>query len=99
MVIKGAETHVRELFPQLKADGSPGLPEELTFIHAEDILAMYPDLPRKQRETELVKKFNAVFIYGIGWTLKDGYPHEMRPPTTMTGSPRQPPKTADRCMA
>jgi len=77
-VIKGAETHVQELFPQLKTDIYPDLPEELIFIHAEDILAMYPDLPRKQRETELVKKYNAVFIYGIGWTLDDGYPHEMR---------------------
>jgi len=39
---------------------------------------MYPDLPRKQRETAVVKKFGAIFIYGIGWTLEDGYPHEMR---------------------
>jgi aspartate--ammonia ligase len=77
-VIKGAETHVQELFPQLKTDQYPDLPEKLHFIHAEDILAMYPDLPRKERETELVKKYNSVFIYGIGWTLDDGYPHEMR---------------------
>jgi len=77
-VIKGAETHVQELFPQLKMEQYPDLPEKLHFIHAEDILAMYPDLPRKQRETELVKKYNSVFIYGIGWTLDDGYPHEMR---------------------
>jgi len=77
-VIKGAETHVQELFPQLKTDRYPDLPEKLHFIHAEDILAMYPDLPRKERETELVKKYNSVFIYGIGWTLDDGYPHEMR---------------------
>jgi aspartate--ammonia ligase len=39
---------------------------------------MYPDLPRKQRETEVLKKYKAVAIVGIGWTLKDGYPHEMR---------------------
>ena len=77
-VIKGAETHVQELFPQLKTDRYLDLPEKLHFIHAEDILAMYPDLPRKERETELVKKYNSVFIYGIGWTLDDGYPHEMR---------------------
>jgi len=77
-VLKGAETHVQELFPQLKTDKYPSLPEKLTFIHAEDILDRYPDLPRKQRETEIVKEYPAVFIYGIGWTLKDGYPHEMR---------------------
>ena len=39
---------------------------------------MYPDLPRKQRETAILQKYPAVFIIGIGWTLKDGYPHEMR---------------------
>jgi len=77
-VLKGAETHVQALYPQLKSDRYSDLPEKLTFIHAEDILDRYPDLPRKQRETELVKEHAAVFIYGIGWTLKDGYPHEMR---------------------
>jgi len=77
-VIKGAETHVQELFPQLKTDKYPNLPEELTFIHAEDILAKYPDLPRKQRETAIAQEYPAVFIIGIGWVLQDGYPHEMR---------------------
>ena len=77
-VLKGAETHVQQLFPQLKTDKYPDMPEELTFIHAEDILEKYLDLPRKQRETEIVKEYPAVFIYGIGWTLEDGYPHEMR---------------------
>jgi aspartate--ammonia ligase len=77
-VLKGAELHVQEMFPQLKTDKYPDLPDELTFIHAEEILDMYPDLPRKQRETEIVKKYPAIFIIGIGWVLKDGYPHEMR---------------------
>ena len=77
-VLKGAETHVQELFPQLKTDKYPNMPDEITFLHAEDILDKYPDLPRKQRETEISKEYPALFIYGIGWTLKDGYPHEMR---------------------
>ncbi len=77
-VLKGAENHVQQLFPQLKTDKYPDMPEELTFIHAEEILDKYPDMPRKQRETEIVKEYPAVFIYGIGWTLEDGYPHEMR---------------------
>jgi aspartate--ammonia ligase len=54
------------------------MPDELTFLHAEDILDMYPDLPRKQRETRVLQDYPAIFIYGIGWTLADGYPHEMR---------------------
>ncbi|HBF42211.1 MAG TPA: aspartate--ammonia ligase [Desulfobacteraceae bacterium] len=77
-VLKGAEVHVQELFPQLKTDRYTNMPEDLTFLHAEEILDKYPDLPRKQRETEILKEYQAVFIYGIGWTLKDGYPHEMR---------------------
>ena len=77
-VIKGAETHVQELFPQLKTGKYPDLPEKLTFLHAEEILDKYPDLPRKQRETAIVQEYPAVFIYGVGWTLRDGYPHEMR---------------------
>jgi len=77
-VLKGAEIHVQKLFPRLKTDKYPDLPDELTFIHAEDILAKFPDLPRKQRETAIVQEYPAVFIYGIGWVLEDGYPHEMR---------------------
>ena len=77
-VLKGAETHAQELFPQLKSDKYPDLPDELTFIHAEEILDRYPDLPRKQRETAIVQEYPAIFIIGIGSVLKDGYPHEMR---------------------
>ena len=77
-VIHGAGKHVQELFPALVTDQYPDFPEELKFLHAEEILEMYPDLPRKQRETKIIQKYPAVFIIGIGWTLKDGYPHEMR---------------------
>ena len=78
MVLKGAEKHVQKLYPQLKTNKYPSLPENLTFLHAEEILDMYPDLPRKQRETEILQKYPAIFIIGIGQTLEDGYPHEMR---------------------
>ena len=77
-VLKGAETHVQEMFPQLVTDKYPSLPDKLEFLHAEEILERYPDLPRKQRETEILQEYPAVFIYGIGWPLEDGYPHEMR---------------------
>jgi aspartate--ammonia ligase len=77
-VIHGAGEFAKEQFPQLKTDKYPDIPKELTFIHAEEILAKYPDLPRKQRETAILQEYPAVFIYGIGWTLEDGYPHEMR---------------------
>jgi aspartate--ammonia ligase len=77
-VTVGAERYAQELFPQLKDARYPNLPENLKFLHAEEILDMYPELPRKQRETAILQKYPAVFIIGIGWTLKDGYPHEMR---------------------
>ncbi len=77
-VIHGAGEYVKELFPELATDKYPDIPEELTFFHAEEILDMYPDLPRKQRETKIIQKYPAIFIIGIGSVLKDGYPHEMR---------------------
>jgi len=77
-VLKSAETYVQELFPQLKTDRYPNLPDKLMFLHAEDILERFPDLPRKQRETLILQEYPAIFIIGIGYPLKDGYPHEMR---------------------
>jgi aspartate--ammonia ligase len=77
-VLKGAEAFLQANFPKLKDPGQPNLPDELTFLHAEELLDMYPDLPRKQRETQVLQKYPAVFIIGIGSVLKDGYPHEMR---------------------
>jgi aspartate--ammonia ligase len=77
-VIVGAQRQAEQLFPQLRDPRYPALPEEIRFLHAEEILDAYPDLPRKQRETAIVQKHPAVFIIGIGWPLKDGYPHEMR---------------------
>jgi len=78
-VIYGAGQMAKENFPELRNSKYPDFPEELKFLHAEEILEMYPDLPRKQRETKVIQEYhNAIFIIGIGWVLKDGYPHEMR---------------------
>jgi aspartate--ammonia ligase len=77
-VLRNAEHFATDMFPALKDPRYPDLPDELTFLHAEDILQMYPDLPRKQRETLVLQQYPAVFIAGIGWPLADGYPHEMR---------------------
>jgi aspartate--ammonia ligase len=77
-VIYGASQMVKSRYPELNDPRYPDIPEELKFFHAEEILEMYPDLPRKQRETKLIQQYPAVFIIGIGWVLKDGYPHEMR---------------------
>jgi aspartate--ammonia ligase len=45
-VIKGAQDHVFKEFPALKDDPRyPELPDELTFLHAEEILDRFPDKP------------------------------------------------------
>ena len=77
-VFKGAENVLLDEFPQLESKKFPNLPDKLEFFHAEEILDMYPDLPRKQRETTILQDHPAIFIAGIGSVLKDGYPHEMR---------------------
>lgn len=66
------------------------LPEEIEFIHSEELLEMYPDLPPRERENKIAEKYGAVFIIGIGGVLKDGKPHDLRAPdyddwTTETG--------------
>jgi aspartate--ammonia ligase len=77
-VLVGAERMLLDRYPALRDSRFPPLPEEIEFVHAEDLLALYPDLPRKQRETAFLQEHPAVFIIGIGWTLADGYPHELR---------------------
>lgn len=86
-VLVGAEKFAQNMFPELRKSRYPNLPEELAFVHAEELLAMYPDLPRKRRETVILQKYPAIFIIGIGWPLLDGFPHEIALPTTTIGSP------------
>jgi aspartate--ammonia ligase len=75
--LKGAEKRVQEEYPKLKGK-YPSMADKIEFMHAEDILETYPNLPRKQRETAILQKHPAIFIIGIGWVLKNGHPHEMR---------------------
>lgn len=67
---------VSESFPEIK----PCLPAEITFIHAEELRKLYPDLSPKERENEISKKHKAVFIIGIGGPLGDGKKHDGRAP-------------------
>jgi len=75
-VLKDTEQLLLDRFPPLR--DFPPLPDQLEFFHAEEILEMYPDLPRKERETAILQEHPAIFIVGIGWPLADGLPHEMR---------------------
>jgi aspartate--ammonia ligase len=75
-VIKRTEFHLSDRYPFIK----PELPDEITFIHSEDLLRKYPDLTPRQREDEIVRQYRAVFIIGIGAPLADGIPHDGRAP-------------------
>jgi len=74
--LRRTEFLVHETYTNL----TPILPEEITFIHAEDALAMFPDLDAKEREVALAKKYKAVFLIGIGAKLANGEPHSGRAP-------------------
>jgi aspartate--ammonia ligase len=76
MAILHTEFTLCENYPQLK----PSLPENVEFIHSEELRRMYPDMSPKEREETITKKFGAVFIIGIGNELGDGKPHDNRAP-------------------
>lgn len=58
----------------------PFLPRDIHFIHAEDLLQMYPDKTPKEREDAICKAYGAVFIIGIGGKLSNGEKHDGRAP-------------------
>ena len=70
------EFYICETYPQIK----PFLPEDIFFIHSEQLRQMYPDMTPKEREDAICEKHGAVFIIGIGGELGDGKPHDMRAP-------------------
>jgi aspartate--ammonia ligase len=75
-VLKRTEYMVYETYPQIK----PVLPDDITFVHSEELLEMYPKLTVKERETEFTKKYGAIFVIGIGGKLKNGEAHDGRAP-------------------
>lgn len=74
--IKRTEFLIYEYYPEIE----PLLPDKITFIHAEELLKMYPNLPPKERENKIAEKHKAVFIIGIGGKLSNGEAHDGRAP-------------------
>lgn len=72
--IKVTENKVYVEFPEIK----PELPEEIFFIHSEELRRMYPEMTPKERENAIVRKYGAVFVIGIGHALEDGKLHDGR---------------------
>lgn len=75
-VLKRTEFVVYENFPEIE----PMLPDDITFIHAEEMQQKYPHLSPKDREFDYAKEYGAIFIIGIGGDLADGKPHDGRAP-------------------
>lgn len=74
--ICSAHDTVRSVFPQLTKKLCPAV----TFIQAQELEDMYPDLSPKQREEEFVRQYKTVFITGVGGKLNSGKPHDGRAP-------------------
>lgn len=74
--LKRTEFLIHEQFPVCTV----ALPEEITFIHAEEAHALYPKLTPTEREKVLAEKYGCIFIIGIGYALPDGVPHGGRAP-------------------
>ena len=74
-VVKEIEELVCEKYPQLP---TPFLPDEIHFVHSEELQAAYPELSPQQREDAICRRKGAVFIIGIGAKLVDGTPHDER---------------------
>ena len=75
-ILKKAEGFVHQLHPEI----TPILPENIHFIHSESLVQLYPGLTAQEREQQIVKKYGAVFIIGIGNALSDGKAHDSRAP-------------------
>ena len=72
--VKVTENKLYVEFPQIV----PELPDEIFFIHSEELRQRYPDLTPKERENAIVREHKAVFIIGIGGKLGDGTIHDGR---------------------
>lgn len=74
--VKATELMIYRRYPHI----TPQLPAEITFLHSQQLLEMYPSLSSKEREAEAAKKYGAVFIIGIGNPLSNNEPHDGRAP-------------------
>ncbi len=59
---------------------APFLPDQIHFVHSQELLSRYPDLDAKGRERADPERSGAVFLVGIGGKLSDGHRHDVRAP-------------------
>lgn len=54
------------------------LPSKIHFVSTKELEKLYPTNSSKEREYLITKEYRAVFIYSIGWPLKNKLPHDGR---------------------
>ena len=69
---------MQAIYPQLQALGK--LNRRVSFVTAQQLEDMYPELTPKQRENEYLKEHKTAFIIGIGGALRSGKTHDGRAP-------------------
>ncbi|MFA5524007.1 MAG: aspartate--ammonia ligase [Tissierellales bacterium] len=70
------EEYITSIYPQLKKH----LPKNISFITAQELEDMYPNLTSKEREFVIAKEKKAVFIMEIGDVMTSGNRHDGRAP-------------------
>ncbi len=69
---------MQAIYPQLQGLGK--LQRTVSFVTAQQLEDMYPELTPKDRENEYLKEHKTAFIIGIGGALRSGKPHDGRAP-------------------
>ena len=69
---------MQAIYPQLSV--LPRLKRQVSFVTAQQLEDMYPEMTAKERENAYLKEHGTAFIIGIGAPLRSGKPHDGRAP-------------------
>ena len=74
--ICGTLDELKWYYPQLECD----LSRDITFVTAQELEDLYPELEPKEREERFVREHHTTFVQGVGGKLRSGKPHDGRSP-------------------
>ena len=69
---------MQAIYPQLSV--LPKLKRQVSFVTAQQLEDLYPEMSAKERENAYLKEHGTAFIIGIGAPLRSGKPHDGRAP-------------------
>lgn len=76
--LANTQATLRSVYPQLTT--LPLIDREVSFVTAQELEDLWPELSPKEREDAWVKDHPTTFLMGIGGALKSGRPHDGRAP-------------------